>query len=433
MALDIVVVASPTVMPREPVPGEVWEISGVIRSHPKHGPQVDAATATLLRPSGRLIISAIARNPLFPGIGPKKTQQLWDRFGEDIYTLLDSADPVPFAEIIGDELAQILVEGWAEIGAEIAVYEWLDRHGVNPGLARSIATIYSADAIEKLEENPYRLLAFSSWPHVDALARSMGVSPDDERRRVAAADATVYQRLDSRHTVTDAESFRDLLRRRLGCDAEGVQEALGAALRGGAVVRVGDAIQGTGAASMERFIADRVIAMVRGRFEADQTMLQAPVDVDRIAADFARREGITLNTEQLAALRMAARQPVCCISGGAGTGKTTLLRAVIDAIEKSGGGCRAVCARRPRSAAHVRIDAQAGHDDRQAAQGLRQRRTGPGSRPDRRDRRGLDDRSAAHVSRAAEDAAWHEADHGRRSCATAANQLWARFSRARRM
>lgn len=331
------VVASRLVMPREPVPGEVWELSGVVRKHPRHGQQVEAEKALLLRPSGRLVIGAISKSPLFPGIGPKKAERLWDAFDEKLYELLDMGDPVPFIGILGDELAQGLVDGWGEMGIDASVYSWLDRHGVSPSLARSVATIYGREAIDKLDENPYRLLAFSSWNRVDAMARSMGVRSDDRRRQVAAADAVVYQRLDGRHTVTDERHFSGLLRQRLGTDEEGAQDALCAALMEHAVVRVGQTLQGLGPASMERFIAQRVIDMADGRFEAEQIMLRAPIDIDRIADEFGRREALVLNAEQRAAMRMAATQAVCCITGGAGTGKTTLLRAVYSAIELSGG------------------------------------------------------------------------------------------------
>ncbi len=331
------IVASRLVMPREPVPGEVWNVSGVIRKHPKYGPQVEASSATLLRPSGRLIVGTIAKSPAFRGIGEVRANRLWDAFGEKIYELLDTGDPAPFIDLLGGDLAGALVEGWKAISVDAAVYQWLDRHGVGPALARSIVTIYGPDAVKALEDNPYRLLAFSAWGMVDALARSMGVALDDDQRRVAAVDAVVYRRLQSSHTVCDEAAFTSQLRKTLGCNAEAACEALGAGLNAHAVIRVGQGLQGLGPASMERFIAQRIVAMASGAFEPEQGTLRAPVDFDRIADEFRSREGLDLNSEQRKAVQIASTQPVCCITGGAGVGKTTVLRAVHAAIERSGG------------------------------------------------------------------------------------------------
>jgi len=331
------VVADHLVMPREPVSGEVWDIVGVIRHHLRYGDQVEASKATLLRPSGRLIVDAIARSPIFRGIGEVRATRLWEALEEELYALLDGGDPAPFVEILGEDLARTLVDGWAEMEAEASIYRWLDRHGVSAGLARSIMAVYGGDAIEALEDNPYRLLAFSTWNKVDALARSMGISTDDERRRVAAADAVVYQRLHFSHTICDERAFVALLKKTLGCDVAGAQEALQAALTAHGIIRVGQGIQGLGPASMEQFIAQRVAEMTSRRFDAVQGRLRVPVDVVRIADEFRRHEGINLNTEQLSAVEMAATESVCCIVGGAGVGKTTVLKAVHMAVERSGG------------------------------------------------------------------------------------------------
>jgi exodeoxyribonuclease V alpha subunit len=331
------VVADHLVMPREPVPGEVWDIVGATKHHLRYGDQVEVSKATLLRPSGRLVVGAIARSPLFRGIGEVRAKRLWEAFNEELYALLDSGDPEPFVEVLGEDLARTLVEGWAEMEAETSIYRWLDSHGVNAGLARSITTVFGRNAIEALEENPYRLLAFSTWNKVDALARSMGISVGDERRRVAAADAVVYQRLQFSHTVCEEKAFIVLLRKALGCDVPGSKEALHAALTAHGIIRAGQGIQGLGPASMEQFIAQRVAEMTSLRFEAAQGRLRVPVDVVRIADEFKRLEGINLNAEQRLAVEMAATEPMCCIVGGAGVGKTTVLKAVHMAVERSGG------------------------------------------------------------------------------------------------
>lgn len=335
------VVAGVEVMPRPPVIGEVWEISGRLQRHPSHGQQVVAENATLQKPSGRLIIQAIAGSRAFPGIGEVKARALWDHFGEAIYPLLTVGDPEPFAPLLGDEMAAILVTGWASLELEASVYQWLDSHGLPVWLSRKLLAIYGPETIDKLNENPYRILAFTSWQQADQIGRTMEVAVDDPRRLVAAADAVCYQRLTFAHTWASKEAFVGNLKRLLGGDQKLALQALKLAQEAFATIDVGDGVQGAGPLSMERFIASRAKDMLNGDFEAAQMSIRmepTAADLAGIYADFFARTGLTLNTAQREAVCLAVSSSLSCITGGAGVGKTTVLRAIHLAAEVLGFG-----------------------------------------------------------------------------------------------
>jgi len=82
-------IARAAAMPRSPLQGEVWSISGTRRKHVEYGYQVEVSGCLLLRPSGRLIINVLAGSRTFPGIGPVTARKLWMAYGENIYDLLD--------------------------------------------------------------------------------------------------------------------------------------------------------------------------------------------------------------------------------------------------------------------------------------------------------------------------------------------------------
>ena len=333
------IIAPWNVMPRPPIPGETWRVEGVQRRHPDYGIQVEAQKASLQRPSGRLVITMIAKSLVFPGIGEAKARQLWETFGERLYSLLDEGTPLPFVELLGDQLAQTLVEGWEIVATEAAVYGWLDRHGAPLWLARKLIVIYGHDVVPKLEDNPYRLLAFTSWKTADTLARSMQIPPDDERRLVAAADAFVYRRLESAHTWAESSYFSHGLRKLLGCSDETAQKAVALALDESSLVKTGEGVQGIGPASMERYIASRIHAMLGGEFEAPQMSIRMKPDkrfMQSFFDKYGKLHGINLNDAQKDAVKMALTEPVGLICGGAGVGKTTVLRAIVEAAEPLG-------------------------------------------------------------------------------------------------
>jgi exodeoxyribonuclease V alpha subunit len=148
-------------MPRAPVTGEVWSITGIRRKHTEHGAQVEVSHVVLQRPSGRLIVKTLTESKAFPGIGAVTARKLWDQYGSQLYDLLDQGCSAAFADLIGEELATVLVTGWQELNIEADVYQWLDARGVSPGLAARMLTIYGHEVIAKLEGNPYLLLAFT--------------------------------------------------------------------------------------------------------------------------------------------------------------------------------------------------------------------------------------------------------------------------------
>lgn len=335
------IVAGPEVMPRPPVVGEAWDIEGVMRRHAVHGQQVEARKAMLRAPSGRFIVRVISSSRSFPGIGTARAQALWDSFGESIYTLLAAGFPDPFASLLGPQLALVLINGWAEMANEVQVYQWLDEHGLPVWLARKLLAIYGPETVVKLEENPFRILAFTSWPQAAMLGRVMGVADDDWRRLVAAADAVSYKRLAFAHTWSSLEGFVEELEKLLGGGKERAQEAARLALDVFALVKTGDGVQGVGPGAMERYIASRVNAMLHGDFEAAQmTLRQEPTvaSLTKIFAEFTARTGLDLNPGQKDAVRLAVSCPLVCIKGGAGVGKTATLCAVHVAAEMLGFG-----------------------------------------------------------------------------------------------
>jgi len=329
------ILTSSRVMGRPPIVGEVWDVDGVIRQHPVHGPQVVARSAILRKPSGRLIIQAL-RSPNFPGIGIARANDLWEAFGEGIYGLLASGAYEPFEGILGPALARVLVKGWETVEVESAAYQWLDVHGIPVRLAKKLLQIYGAELREKLEENPYRLLAFISWPQADSVGRAMGVANDDPRRLVAGAEAACYQRLSFAHTWTPWALFLSNVAHLLGCHEKVALKAANLAMEARAVVRVGGGVQGLGPYSMEAFIASRIRSMANDDFKADQaTIRQEPTaeHLNQIYNTFAKQSGLPLSPAQKKAVRLAVTSPIVCITGGAGVGKTTVLRAVHLAAE----------------------------------------------------------------------------------------------------
>jgi exodeoxyribonuclease V alpha subunit len=289
---------------------------------------------------GPLIVEYLAREDRFRGIGSARASALWRRFGARLYELLDGSTVDELAEVVGVERAGILVRAWAEDRAAAAVVSWLDRHAFDRRLASKILRIWGAEAPRKIEENPYRMLAFAGWHCVDRAARALAVGREDPRRLVAAVEAVCYDDLDRKHTLLVVEPLLGAVRALLRCERSVAEQALRLAEHEGAVIRRGDCVQPFGPAMMERYVGERLASLARGEVNGQLRLPWASGGEEAFrtaAADFRTRAGHQLTDEQIDAAVRALCNPLFVISGGAGTGKTSVLECIHFLAERFGG------------------------------------------------------------------------------------------------
>ena len=309
---------------RAPVAGEVWSIEGEIQRHPTYGDQVHVEQASLVPPTGRLIIDFLLKNPAFDGlgIGKAKATRLWTKFGPDLHTVLSQGNVDRLADVLSVESAQKLVEAWRAVAEEASVVSFLDDHGFDIRLANRVRKIWPEEALTKLRENPYRMLAFADWEKVDRMSRSLGVALDDPRRQVAAVEAYLYRRLDAKHTLTAREMLLDGLCGAMGMCSLGVaRAAVDRALREHAIVDAGDGYQPLGGAVMEKAIANRLRELLTGVPGPERNLfsINLPSIIAGAIAEFEKSSQVRLSAEQRQGVEMALHHPLSVLTGGAGT------------------------------------------------------------------------------------------------------------------
>lgn len=325
--------------------GQWWCVRGAIKSSSfvnylgfemtEQQMEVEPGDARLQMPSGAHVVDYLARNSLYKGVGKATAERLWATFRDQLFAVLDDGDATALADVVGTTRASTLVQGWAEEGLSNSL-QWLHYAGVPLDLGRRVLAYFGKDAAAKINENPYRLLSFSvGWKVVDDLARGqLGIEPDDERRLMAAIEETVYRRFSLGDTYVPHDDLvaglrailrgeryqRDLIEkaieqseatRRLLFDREGNAYSIGASI-----------LENRAA----QFILDRI-----GR-------KSEPCDVDCIIAAYEAREGngFKLNKEQREAVRLVAENDFACVTGGAGCGKTTVLKCIYDVLDEQG-------------------------------------------------------------------------------------------------
>jgi exodeoxyribonuclease V alpha subunit len=332
-------------MPLAPVKGQVWGLTGGFKYDPVHGPQFHVASCEPVAPAGDLLYSYLRRHPSFRGIGlgEAKIAKLHRVFGDSLRELLETGDTTSLSEVLTEGLAERLVAAWRSNAQESSVIAFLSKHRIDVRLAHKIIRYWGAEAVEKLRENPYRLLILTSWENADRVAKAVGMNPLDPLRLVAATEACVYRRLDNRKdTLTSESNLLNDIRRLIGRSKEEIaKKAVELAVQDMAIV--GNSALGyqpVGCALMEQQIAGHFQAMLPDSRNTQFTLFSPTISdvlVDTQVAAFERREGLSLNVEQRLAVHMAARCPLSVLKGGAGVGKTTVLKVIHRVVEATGG------------------------------------------------------------------------------------------------
>lgn len=310
--------------------GQFWRVSGettpntiIVNGYRLTELTLTAETMELLRPSGEHIITLLAEGEAFAGIGIVKARRLWDHFGEDLYAILDAGNVKQLEEVMTAEAAVSLADSWHRWGDTFTL-QWLQSKGFSVTLGRKVIAYFSPQPALKIEEDPYRLISFAAdWATTDKLAReALGIAEDDPRRLAGAVEQSLYAAFDAGHTCVKRSEASRRVGALLSCNQINlVNRALAEAHTRGCFLLRADRLHAVGPYVMERGIAESIAQRAvqpqslldHAAFSAVLTWCQAD-------------SGMVLEPSQIDALAVANANSIAVITGGAGTGKTTVLR-----------------------------------------------------------------------------------------------------------
>lgn len=327
------------------LPGQWWSVAGKTESRTfinsggfeitEDQMEVEPGDAALCKPSGIHVVEYLARNPRFEGIGKITAERLWETFGDALFGILDNGDTTALANVIKPQRATRLVQGWQEEGLSNSL-QWLQGHGIGITIGRRILGYFGSEASEKIYENPYRLLSFSAgWSEVDKIAKEQfGVERDDERRLAAAIEETVYRRF----SLGDTYVPRANLVAGLGSILTGEQHSWDliekAIAQSEATGRLLYDHDGNAYSLGASILENKVVDCIRERLGRKGP----PCDVNVIIHAYEEREGngFRLNKEQREAVHLITKNDFAVVTGGAGCGKTTVLKCIYEVLEAQG-------------------------------------------------------------------------------------------------
>ena len=315
-------------------PGERLHLRGRWINHPTHGYQFRADSYSSQLPASANAVRRYLASTLVKGIGPVLAGRLVDCFGDETLRVIDE-QPERLAEApgVGPRRLENIKRAWVEQQEIRNVMLFLQGHGVSAAYSTRIYKTYGQDAVKIVQENPYRLaqdVRGIGFITADKIARQMGIDEHSPHRAQAALEYLLLERANEGHVFTPNAELVQMCRSCFDLPAELLTAAVGSLRKAGRIVLDGEAVFLRGLYLAERAVADSIRSLVAS--PGQRREFDVPVAVDWASG----RMGVELTGEQRQAIHEAVSQKVFVLTGGPGTGKTTILRAVVLVLEALG-------------------------------------------------------------------------------------------------
>ena len=322
-----------------PTPGEIIKMQGVWGNHPKYGEQFKIVFCQTTTPASVYGIEKYLGSGLVKGIGPVMAKRIVKMFKEKTLEVIEiEIDKLAEVEGIGLKRIGMIRKAWEEQKEIRAVMIFLQSHGVSSGYAAKIYKQYGNEAIKIVQENPYRLatdIFGIGFITADKIAEKMGFAKDSELRAAAGILYVLHELTDEGHVYYPYEPLILKCKEMLDIDREIIVKAIGTVAVDKQIV-IEDINQ-----NLAEFQENNKAVYLAGYHIAEKslaarlkTLVNAPQAIRKIDPEKAiqwvqEKLSITLADKQIEAVQRAAENKVMIITGGPGTGKTTIINAIL--------------------------------------------------------------------------------------------------------
>lgn len=316
-----------------PAVGERLLVTGKWSTHASYGRQFEAEFLERLMPQSAMEILNYLSSRVIKGIGPKMATRIVERFGSETLAIMER-EPERLSEVAGisREKARAIGEEFRlQVGIR-QLMEFFALHHLPADLAVRTYKLYGESTLELIYDDPYLLMEEgleAPFGAVDRFAIELGMAGDDPRRIEAGILFELNYNLTCGHSFLPEEKLVPATAQLLNVPGEAVSQGIQRLLEGERLVR--------------QTLAGIVVIYLPALFEAEQYCTQRllefaalsfpePRGLDKKIRDAQQESGVDYSEEQRQAVREAAASGLLLVTGGPGTGKTTILRGILSLL-----------------------------------------------------------------------------------------------------
>lgn len=311
---------------------DTLEVTGKFVEHQEYGRQFKVETFKKVMPETLDSLERYLANGLIKGIGPATAKKIVDTFGKETINVF-KLEPERLSQIKGIskdkalEIAQEFVENW-ELWQLVS---YLEKFGLGPQSAQGIYKKLGENAIEKIEADPYVLVELSNkvdFVQIDKMALKIGMEYDNEKRIRSGIKYALLRVTYNGHCAVLYENLVDFARELLGVSEDAIDSSL-INMKAKEEIYIEergneDWIYLSTYYKAEKNIAEKLIEL------REYKNINAIENLDRKLKKIEKTQKIELSDKQKEAVKLVNDNNVCVITGGPGTGKTTIIKSIID-------------------------------------------------------------------------------------------------------
>ena len=323
-----------------PVVGERLMVTGKWGNHSSYGRQFEAEFLERLMPQTSVEILGYLSSRIIKGIGPRLAARIVDHFGDETLVIMER-EPGRLAEVAGisPNRAKLIGEEYRQRVGMRQLMEFFTLHHLPAELAVRAYKLYGETTVELLYDDPYLLMdegLEAPFEAVDRFAIELGVAGDDPRRVEAGLLFELHYNLSAGHAFLPEEKLIAATAQLLSIDPE-------AAVAGVRRLMEADRL-------VQEKLAGIVVDYLPELYHAEQystrrllefalSEFPEPKGLEKMLRRIAKESGIEYSDQQQEAIRQAATSGVLLVTGGPGTGKTTILNGILSLFGQMGMDC----------------------------------------------------------------------------------------------
>jgi exodeoxyribonuclease V alpha subunit len=318
--------------------GQSLNLQGIWVKHPQFGEQFKVEGYEEIMPSSILGIERYLSSGVIAGIGPVTARKIIERFGDKSLEMMDSdIDCLKEIEGIGEKKIEIIKESYLRQREVKNIMVFLQTYGVTPNQCVKIYKRFGADSINVVKQNSYTLteeIAGIGFKTADKIARSLGVELNSPFRISSGINYIINEFCGLGNTYMPLDLLLKEGKAILDIIEEDIEKVLYESTVDGKIrVEVIDDKKCVFSLQFyycELGVTKKILALAFNNYEAINTDVEFEIKL------FERERDINFEASQIEAIKGAIENGIEVITGGPGTGKTTIINCIIDIFEKAG-------------------------------------------------------------------------------------------------
>lgn len=296
-------------------------------NHPRYGLQFQVQNAELLLPSSVDAVLKFLASGAVPGIGPGYARRIIDTFGKDVLYVLNH-EPEKLVKVpgLGKTRAQKIAEVWRERQDQFETILTLQQYNISPTLANKIYRVYGNKTLSFLREDPYKLASEVQgigFKTADKIAKEIGLDPTHPSRIEAGIRYVLQESEGDGHVFLYEEELLNSASTLLELSIESIIPIFQSQIESQRLIKDGEAVY-----LPFHYHIETENALHLQRIFFGPSSLPKITHIDKFLED-PYEDLPRLNKDQQSALKVALGSKISIVTGGPGTGKTTLIKTLV--------------------------------------------------------------------------------------------------------